>query len=419
MIRRHARIRRSCAAVAVTLGALLGTACNLGNILNPPVNTANDAVAAVQDAIDKISAQSSSWQSVLQSTLQKLTSDAQSSVRVELQTLLDNSIAAVQVGVMCTTDFVGRRVVSALEAIKAELLGKTPPTPSPFVCSSAPLAVEFAAWQQNRVPIVTLTGFDLKVPLQVKLVQTTGTTVVPNVLAEVSPYQATINLGSTGLHLTTLSQRIVVATTAQPPVELSAINVIQPQPNICQEKDLPPATPGVISFTPMNHTRGDSEFDGHGPHITAHLVLTPVGSSMNYTFSMTAAETVSDFTTVTGSTSGTLSLSPPVPSGLRILRVNGPTVSDADYIDHDLLDDHIPPSNGGPVSEFVFVGDTSGNDVGITRLKSATFHSISLHVVETTNCVTATEAKTLLQSATTLTPELSTQLREALKSQPQ
>src|SRR5262249_24763593 len=163
---------------------------------NSAIDTGNDAVATIDNAITQINAISGSWQSVLQDTLRKLTSDAQSTVRNEIQTLLQNSIAAAQVGAMCTVDFVGHRVVTALEAIKNQLLVRPAPAATPLVCSSAPSAIEFAAWQQNRIPVVTLTGFDLTVPLRVTHVQTEGSAVVANVLAEVSPYQATINLGA-------------------------------------------------------------------------------------------------------------------------------------------------------------------------------------------------------------------------------
>jgi len=283
------------------------------------------------------------------------------------------------------------------------------------VCSSAPLAVEFEAWQQSRVGVVTLTGYDLKVPLRVELVQTTGTAVVPNVVASVSPYQATLNLGATGLHLTPQSRQIVVSTTEQPPVELTAINVVQPQPKICQEKDLPAVFPSPISFLPQNHSRGDNEFDGNGPHITAHLEIFPVGAKLNYRVSMTAAETISDFTTVTGAGGGELSLSTPVPGDLRIISINGPSVSDANYIDKDHFEDHIKPTNGGPVKEFVFVGDTDGDDVGRTRMVSATFNAVGLHVVETKNCVTKAEARTLLKVNDRLTPAMVKNLQDALK----
>lgn len=396
--------------VALIAGLLISAGCLPK--LDPVVNTGNAAVAAIDGAIEQITAISGSWQSVLQDTIGKLTSDAQSTVRNEIQTLLQNSIAAVQVGAMCTVDFVGQRVVTALEAIKNKLLGKPAPPPSPLICSSAPSAIEFAAWQQNRVPVVTLTGFDLNVPLQVTHVQTTGRSVVSSALARVSPYQATINLGTTGLRLTPQSQRLEVDTTGSAAVQLSAINVVQPQPPICQESDRT-VTPGTVSFVPRSHTRGDREYSGNGPRVTAHVDLFANGTQLGYHVSMTAAETRSDFTTVTGTGNGTLSVNPPLPAGLRIVSISGPTASDALYTDQDNTDDHVAPTNGGPIREFVFVGDTDGDDVGRTRMLSASFHPINLHVVQTINCVTRAEANRL-RSDRTITPDLARHLRDVL-----
>jgi hypothetical protein len=265
--------------------------------------------------------------------------------------------------------------------------------------------------------VVTLTGFDLKGPLRVELVQTTGTAAVPDVVAIASPYQATINLGATGLKLTPLSQRIVVSTTSEPRIDLTEINVVQPQPKICQEKDLPPTTPAAIGFLPENHIAGDKEFDGHGPRIKASLVILPVHGELSYIFVMSAKETGGDETEVRGMTSGILQLNPPVPSGFKIIAVNGRLESDVEYVDRDHFNDHIAP-NGGPVREFVFVGDTDGDDVGRTRLLQASFNPLGLHVIETGNCVTRAEARSLLRAGGVVTSTLTNHLRASLQRSP-
>src|SRR5215468_2161147 len=122
---------------AVMATTLLGCdGCGLNKVLDPVVDPIKAAVSTLDDAIQKITAVSGSWQTVLQSSLTKLTADAQSTVRNEVQTLLNNTISTVQVSVMCTVDFLGHRVVQALQEIKAELLHTAPPPPDPVVCSS-------------------------------------------------------------------------------------------------------------------------------------------------------------------------------------------------------------------------------------------------------------------------------------------
>src|SRR5215468_9799142 len=115
--------------VLVMAAAVPTSGCHLDKVLDPVVDPVKAAVSTLDDAIQKITAASGSWQSVLQSSLSKLTADAQSTVRNEVQTLLNNTIATVQVSAMCTVDFVGHRVIQALQEIKAELLGGPPPAP--------------------------------------------------------------------------------------------------------------------------------------------------------------------------------------------------------------------------------------------------------------------------------------------------
>jgi hypothetical protein len=71
----------------------------------------------------------------------------------------------------------------------------------------------------------------------------------------------------------------------------------------------------------------------------------------------------------------------------------------------------VRPTNGGPVSEFRFVGDTDGDDVGRTRMTAATFNAIGLHVVETQNCVTRAEAKSLISTSVHVTPGMLVHLK--------
>lgn len=80
----------------------------------------------------------------------------------------------------------------------------------------------------------------------------------------------------------------------------------------------------------------------------------------------------------------------------------------------DTKDDHVSPNNGGPVREFVVIGDTSGDDFGKTGIKSVSFNTVGLHIKETSNCVTKAEAKTLIASGK-VTPELAQHLQAALK----
>jgi hypothetical protein len=346
----------------------------------------DSAVGTLKVAIAKVTATPSSWPAVLQEALGKLNAPEQSTQRDAVRALLEGAQAAQRAGTLCTVELIGGRVLTHLESLKDRLLGEPPTTPTPFVCGTNPLSVEFAKWQAGQVPSVKLIGFGLVEPLRVQLVQTTG----PSVAGFTSPgaggFQASIDLGPAGVRLTTASQRILVVTSAQPPVEIAVINVVQPQPKICQERDLTVQLVGTVNLVPTLR-RGDSEFNGHGPRIIARLELLPAGSQVNYVVTMTATETIADFTTLSGTRTGALTVSPAVPANHRITRLNGTTVSTVDFTDRSHAQDFIRPVTG-PVSEFVFTGDIDGLDVGRTQLHAVKFRSIGIHVIETGSCVT-------------------------------
>lgn len=154
--------------------------------------------------------------------------------------------------------------------------------------------------------------------------------------------------------------------------------------------------------------------DGNGPHVQIAFQMFPVGAELRYLMTIIATETRPDNTEFRGFGGGTLSLNPPLPAGFTIVSVNGATASSADYTDQDTKDDHVSPNNGGPVREFVVVGDTPSSDFGKTGIKSVSFNTVGLHLRETGNCVTRTEARSLIASGK-VTPELVQHLQAALK----
>lgn len=347
----------------------------------------DSAVGTLKVAITSITATPSSWPTVLQEALGKLNAPGQDAQRNAVRALIEGAQAAQRAGTLCTNELIGGRVLTHLEALKDRLLGEPPAAPTPFVCGTNPLSVELAKWQIGQVPSVRLIGFDLVEPLRVQLVQTTGSSVAGLTSPGAGGFQATVDLGPNGVRLTTASQRILVVTSAQPPVEIAVINVVQPQPKICQERDLTVQLVGTVNLIPAHTGRGDREFEGHGPRIIARLELLPAGSQVNFVATMTATETISDFTTLSGTRTGGLTVSPAVPANHRVTRINGTTVSTVDFTDRSHAEDFIRPPTG-PVSEFHFIGDTPSVDAGRTQLVGVKFRSIGIHVIETGNCVT-------------------------------
>src|SRR5205823_13899829 len=80
---------------------------------------------------------------------------------------------------------------------------------------------------------------------------------------------------------------------------ISTIGIIQPTTPICTTR-VATFNPAGIDFIPP-HTKGDSEFGGHGPRVNAHVSLSNFSNRITANIQMSAVETDSDYTTVTGS----------------------------------------------------------------------------------------------------------------------
>jgi len=112
-------------------------------------------------------------------------------------------------------------------------------------------------------------------------------------------------------------------------------------------------------------TRGDREFAGHGPdvRVRADLVISNAKTAIDLRLSMTAAETVSDWTTAEGATASRIYTAP---SGWFISGMSvGQSVSRS-YRDTDTDVDILAATSTTFVRKFEVVGDTSGNDAGIS-----------------------------------------------------
>jgi hypothetical protein len=375
--------------------------CLTGGIIDAVKESTDKTVALLDQATSDIGNNLSSWQTVLKDLESKLVGDAQSTVRNEVQTLLSSSIGVANAGLRCDIDFVGARVLQGLARIKARLLDQPPPPPRPATCEAAPSGVEFAAWQQGRVPKIDLFGYDLEAPLALFLVSSGDVSAeVSSSLSRISHYQVAINLGSNGVPLNAASQRIELRSGGG---VISAIPIIQPVTPPCQTRT-DQFRGANITHTPT-HVRGDKEFNGNGPSMSARLSLSSAATEIRWELSMRAKETKSDWSEAVGSASGVF-YSPP--AGWHVERVT-PTLSTFAYVDtNTTLDVKYPGS--GPVQRFEFIGDTQDDDIGETGVV-VFFHPVAIDLVQTGNCVSPSVVRSMQRRG-----ELSAPLLERFRS---
>jgi hypothetical protein len=146
-----------------------------------------------------------------------------------------------------------------------------------------------------------------------------------------------------------------------------------------------------LSFTPP-HTRGDREYKGHGPQVWATAQWTHDETRVMVRLWMKAEETQSDWTTAEGTRDETYYTAPP---GWRIESVLGGMESSAHYVDTNHNEDRVGGGPSGPVREFVFRGDRSGDDAGIHTGVDVYFNPLTVKLVEVADCVSARSLKLL------------------------
>jgi hypothetical protein len=377
---------------ALLLTTLLGGCGALGALGRLPgtiEDVTGSTVATLDRAIDALERNSASWQTVLQDSMAQLTEDAQSTVRNELSTLLDRSIAATGTELRCNIDFIGTRVRQALARIRARLLGQTVAPPEPALCSVVPAAIDMALEPERRNKLEFF-GYDFDTTaITVTLQNETGTVDVSDDLDRLTHYHMTLNLGANGVPLSSTSKRITLEWQGK---QISSIPVIQPTTPVCRQRTAEYARDTYLSFTPPHTGIGDREYAGHGPEVWATAGWTHDATQVSVRLWMKAQETKSDWTTAEGVREEPYYTSPP---GWRIERVVGDVSSSAHYVDTDHELDRVGGGPSGPVKEFVFRGDRSGDDAGLYTGVDVYFNPLTVELVEVGDCTSQAALESL------------------------
>lgn len=386
---------------------LLSSGCSLfdkfDKLLEETVpDIATESLNTIDNAIDALDINSAAWQSILQDTVSKLTDDAQSTLKNEVQTILDRGVATIGTEFRCNADFLGKRAKQALVRIKATLLNQAIPPIQPSICAVVPLAVD-KSLVPHRVNSVSLFGYDF---------DTTGITAtlkngsqklnITQHLARPTHYHMTINLGSNGVNLTSTSDHLLLNWNNE---LLSSIAVIQPSTPICKVKEVSYNRNTKLTYTPP-HTRGDKEYDGHGPNIWSRVNWLNRTSRIDVSTYMKAKETKKDWTTAEGSK--TITYYTP-PAGWRIKRVVGSALTTDQFQDYDHAENSRGMGPGGPVKTFIYRGDHKGSEAGSYTGMDVFFNPLRVELEEFSNCVAA-DAVRSLQRMELLSPAIKTRL---------
>jgi hypothetical protein len=363
--------------------------CGLENTRNAVQRTTE----ALSNAIDALQSSSADWQQVLKETESKLTQDSQATVRNEIANVLSRTVAQAGVEFRCDADFINKRVAEDLIAIKAASLGQSIPAPRPSFCRVVPEVVDRSAVAQD-VKRLSFYGynFDHVDQLHVRLVNTDGSTNdVTNSVNHPTPYAMTLSFGATGVQLDDKSLRLELEWNQ---TQVATVGVIQPRAAVpvCASKVVPvfamDSQRTIGPYVPPKAGIGDAEFDGNGPDIVVSVSLAISSQRVAARVFMDARETKADWTEVEGWQDYTLYQAE---SGWKIDHVNRSTSSSVHYLQPSSKKSGPPVVHEiamGPtdlVDRYEIIGDTHGNDVGLTSV-SLRFNPIAVTLTQVANC---------------------------------
>jgi hypothetical protein len=342
-----------------------------------PTGSIDNAVQTLDEMITELRSTSAAWEAIVRSGMRDLPADIQNRVDVSLQ----RAINALGTQVHCEIDIVRDMLAQELENIKATLTNQPPRTIAPRFCNAAPQNIELSTNPQS----IVFAGYNFDENVNVVEVRRSGDRPVPaTFVTRNSHYNITLNLGGNGLRLAPDAVRIVLRWQNQ---DIGAAAVILPT---CERR-----TESIRTFedglTPI-HSRGDRDFDDHGPRVTVRVRLFNVGDGVEYDIMMKAEEwennrPKSDFTTADSLTRRRrINYRPP--DGWEISRINTTATGTLVTVlsgNGDGNNQHFRPGNG-PVRQFIIVGDTRGDEAGDRTRVIVQFTEIEITIQQTENC---------------------------------
>jgi hypothetical protein len=223
---------------ALCLAGILSSCFKFEKEIDKVNETAKQAVATLDKAINGLQSESVNWRQVLEETRDELVDETQSTIKNEVNNLIGNGIAAAGGEIRCNSDFIRNRMRQELIHVRNGVAQKVgvPLLPEnilePGVCQVTPTSIDLSLEPVRRNEI-KLAGYDFdKENITVKLLNEDQEIDVTSELAQTSKYLLTLNLSPTrGVPFSDKSDKIIVRV-AKTGKLLSEINVIQPPPSI-------------------------------------------------------------------------------------------------------------------------------------------------------------------------------------------
>ena len=373
---------RITAIVTVLAAVLTLTSCAM--------TTAVDrAVSEIDRGIDVISNDSTKWQSTLKQVSEKLPADLQATIRNEMSSLVQRSIATVGQEFKCSADFLAKRAVQGLDRIKIMLIGGFPDPTEPSFCLVDPGKLDVNVPPDSRTTIL-VSGYDLDAKdieghlLRLSLFSDkTGNEVdLPEGrIGRTTHYAMLLNVAGADFEKQ-LREKDISKIRIKWKGNISALPevvVIPREP----KKQVVTVPLGELTLTPV-HVRGDRDFDTDDDEPMSFHVIGESqsnGSEISVKAFMRACEDRPDWTTAESSDDKwqTAYTAPP---NWRITAVHpiGKSEKWGLIADHAVHSESLP--QGEVVTRFDVYGDRKGDDAGTHTRVKVFFNSATVHLEE-------------------------------------
>ncbi len=372
-----------CFLALVLIGSSFSACRKIDKTLDELTLIREQTIFSMDEAIRTIENAPSDWQYVLEGLADGFVHDIQSTIRNDVQQLLNNSIGAATTNIVCVIDAIPIRAIRTLENIKVKFLGGDLPTVEPTICQQTMNVLDLAAPIETRKEIIFF-GFDMveKVSFDAELVLNNPTPAqilggfdrysLNDRLNFQSNYQFTVDLSGLSDDLIDNYDYIAILFNGE---EISSISIQQDDTPL--ETQTVYITPSLLSHIPP-HVAGDREFDGNGPDIFIHVRFYKTEKQVYLKVWMKARETQSDWTEASGWSNNHFFYT--APEGWHIKKIEGETVFDniVDFEDHD----HATNVFNRSLGQFAVVGDTPGDEAGTETGVSINFSYAVPIVVE-------------------------------------
>ncbi|QHT70765.1 hypothetical protein GXP67_31010 [Rhodocytophaga rosea] len=362
-------VRRNIKIILMLLICMLLIRCDA---INRAITTGDNAIEAVTRNAELLTNQSDKWRESLEKTVADLKQYGHTTLANEVQNVVDRSVMGVGIQFRCNVDFLAQRTKILLDNVINALRNKQDfISTSPSLCNSSPPSLNLYLEAYRRTDII-FDGYDLGNKtndgkgLSLKIVNNDENEIdQSDALSVVTFYQAVINAGGNGLRLDDNSKYLRLYWGDQ---QLSQIPIIKPK---IENRDITVHVPTIKYIPP--HTRGDKEYDGNIViNAKAYLELLNNNTQLALRLYMQAVEPEPDNTTAEGTSpvSGEYILYTCEP-GSTIQNIMGAasdeiqhTPKEGNHSEIHLQQNLNITSNNGFVKEWIFIGDTSGDEAG-------------------------------------------------------